>query len=441
MVVIIIIVTFISIIFSLKLLQCISGSFKITDLNVISFMYYISLFPNVIGTTLILIGLAKNHYVARELVDRELNMLVWLICILLPIFLFIVMYVISDFFKLAKFSNYYKAAFVEKPRNPVLFTNILIILSILTSISAIYTFKVLGEIPLLKLVNASPYELSIARYKAKFEFGGNTYIRNFIGIELSIMLSYVSYIYGRVQKNHIIRFLWLYNSLLSVLLLTYDYEKAPLIFYFLGYVMIHFYLRTKIGFKYLLKSFGVIVFLTILISYFTFKYENFLYIFTINGPFGRMFIGQIIPLYFHFIYFPREHSFLYGMNYPKFIALLTNSEYIRSSKIVMNIFSDNEFAGHMNTVFIAEAYANWGWIGILLSIFVVGIVYGVLYTVFIKTRKTPVSIGIFIYIFIEMAKSINGGFYDFIYNPSLYFAFALLILLQYFYTFQTRKGN
>jgi hypothetical protein len=56
-----IIITFISIIFSLKLLKYISGSFEITRLNVISFVYYISLFPNVIGSLFILLGLAKNN--------------------------------------------------------------------------------------------------------------------------------------------------------------------------------------------------------------------------------------------------------------------------------------------------------------------------------------------------------------------------------------------
>jgi hypothetical protein len=433
-------ITFISIIFTLKLLESVSGSFKVTELNAVSFMYYLILFPNTIGSTLILIGLAKNHYIAKDLVDVNLNILVWILCVLLPIFLFIIMGIIS-FFKLGKLSNHYKIIPVEKPKNQILFSSILIILSTLPLISAIYTFRVLSGIPLLKLISVSPYELSVARYKAKFEFGGNVYIKNFTGIALSVMLSYIAYVYGKINKSRVIKFLWIYNGILSILLLTYDYEKGPIVFYFVGYILIQFYLSKKIELKRLVKWSIIIIIVTMFIAFFTFKYENFLYLFTINGPFGRLFIGQIVPLYYHFIYFPKEHDFLYGMSYPKIISMLTGSEYIRSSKIVMDIYSTSKFAGYMNTIFIAEAYANWGWMGILLSIFIVGIVYGILYTAFIKTRKTPVSLGIFIYIFIEMAKSINGGFYDFIYNPSLYFAFALLILLQYFYTFQVRKGD
>jgi len=265
----------------------------------------------------------------------------------------------------------------------------------------------LSGIPLLKLISASSYELIVARYKAKFEFGGNVYIKNFTGIALSVMLSYIAYVYGKINKSRVIKFLWIYNGILSILLLTYDYEKGPIVFYFVGYILIQFYLSEKIELKRLVKWSIIIIIITMFMAFFTFKYKNFLYLFTINGPFGRLFIGQIVPLYYHFIYFPKEHNFLYGMSYPKIISMLTGSEYIRSSKIVMDIYSTSKFAGYMNTIFIAEAYANWGWIGILFSIFVVGIVYGILYTAFIKTRKTPVSLGIFIYIFIEMAKSIN----------------------------------
>jgi len=436
-----IIITFISIIFSLKLLKYISGSFKITRLNVISYTYYIALFPNVIGSLFILLGLAKNHYAAKELTDINLNILIWLLCLLCPIFLLAIMVIISYFSKLAKSSNSYKSLPIEKSESGTLFIYILTLLTVISLISGIYTFRVLGGIPLLRLVKVSAYELMVARYKAKFEFSGNVYIKNFTGTALSVMVSYIAYIYGKINKSYTIKFLWIFNGLLSIFLLTYDYEKGPLIFYFVGYILIQFYLTNKIELKRVIKWFNFIIICTLLISLLTFKYEDFWYMFTINGPFGRLFIGQILPLYYHFIYFPKEHDFLYGMNYPKFISTLTGAEYIRSAKIVMNIYSNSEIAGYMNTFFIAEAYANWGWMGILFSIFVVGVVYGILYTVFIKTKKTPVSLGIFIYIFVEMAKVINGGFYDFIYNPSLYFAFALLILLQYFYTSSDKKGE
>jgi len=281
----------------------------------------------------------------------------------------------------------------------------------------------------------------VARYKAKFEFSGNEYIKNFTGIALSVMVSYIAYIYKKIKKSYIIKFIWIINGLLSIFLLTYSYEKGPLMFYFIGYMLINYYLKSKIELKHLIKWIIFITICTFLITYFTFKYEDIYYLFTINGPVGRLLIGQIVPLYYHLIYFPNEHDFLYGMNYPKFISMLTGAAYIRSAKIVMNIYSNSEIAGYMNTFFIAEAYANWSWMGIIFSIFIVGVVYGLLFNFFIKTKKTPVSLGVFIYIFVEMANSVNGGFYDFIYNPSLYFAIALLILLQYFYTSSDKKGE
>src|SRR5690606_30295111 len=86
-------------------------------------------------------------------------------------------------------------------------------------------------------------------------------------------------------------------------------------------------------------------------------------------------------------------------------------------------------AGVMNTLFVGEAYANFGWLGVFISPLVVGLVIQSIYVLVISQPRGPVNMCIFILMFYSMP--ITGGFADFIWNPGWIFIFLVLLLSRY----------
>ena len=84
----------------------------------------------------------------------------------------------------------------------------------------------------------------------------------------------------------------------------------------------------------------------------------------------------------------------------------------------------NGTAGVMNTIFIGEAYANWGIYGLLFSIVWVAIIAGGLFALVTKIKKTPATIAFLAVLTQMLGAATQGGFMDFLYS----FSFILTIL-------------
>ena len=76
--------------------------------------------------------------------------------------------------------------------------------------------------------------------------------------------------------------------------------------------------------------------------------------------------------------------------------------------------------GVMNALFIGEAYANFGYLGMVLSIVYMGVLIGLLFWVFTKLEKTPYNVAICAMLTGKLALATQGGFTDFIYNFQTY---------------------
>ena len=90
-------------------------------------------------------------------------------------------------------------------------------------------------------------------------------------------------------------------------------------------------------------------------------------------------------------------------------------------------------AGVMNALFVGEAYANWGLIGVAAAPFVVAFPFSLALGLLLRLRKSPASMTLYLALFIFFTGSIQGGFVDYIYNVSalisvfFFFFFALLV--------------
>lgn len=115
----------------------------------------------------------------------------------------------------------------------MLVRRLLIFLSLLSVISVLYVLYVIRDIPLLKLLHSnSSVDLALFRSDVSRNFPGNEYVKNILALGLAPFLSYVAYGYKKV-RNSLMNKLWFgVMFIASILILTYNLEKSPILIYF-----------------------------------------------------------------------------------------------------------------------------------------------------------------------------------------------------------------
>ena len=157
-----------------------------------------------------------------------------------------------------------------------------------------------------------------------------------------------------------------------------------------------------------------------------------------NGILGRTLFTQFGTLCMHLECFTDYVGLLEGKSlYPTVLSVIgMNPEsHVRSAEVVMEIYNSEGIyegnAGVMNTLFIGEAYANWGIIGIIFSIIWVAFVITVVFILFLKLSKTPITVSFFAILTQQLTIGIQGGFVDYVYNSNIILTVLCLLILYY----------
>lgn len=316
-----------------------------------------------------------------------------------------------------------------------------IVLSVISVLATIYTLMVLGGSPLKAVLSgADSTDLAILRGDANRDFGGNGYFRNIFGILLTPILSYVAYGYKKLYETGFNN-LWFWGMFVcSILILTFDLEKSPLLWYFIGFVFIKVYLGYQLSNRFLFIVGGIITGLVITMYIVLSSFDlDALFIFN-QGIIGRLILSSNAGVFLSFDLFPLRHEFIGFSSFSMFLSDLLGYPYSeRASRIIMEYVSPGGIAagtaGVMNSLFVSEAWANWGVVGLVLSPIYVGFLIQCLYLFFLSARKTPLLFGLFVYFTIKC--SINGGINDYIYSAT---SMVLLLLMYFIYIFGKNIG-
>jgi hypothetical protein len=129
--------------------------------------------------------------------------------------------------------------------------------------------------------------------------------------------------------------------------------------------------------------------------------------------------------------FPEIHPFLKGASFPDWFVGLFGMESVRSARILMQEVNPtgvrNGTAGVINSLFVAEAYANFGLAGLILAPIYVGIFIYFIHRSLNFGSRTPEQIAFLTYFIFSLP--ILGGIVGFIWNVNwlfLYFTFFIL---------------
>lgn len=411
-----------------------AGTLNILKLNLISFAYYLILVFFFIGGSLVYLGFRDHYLIAKvsgeDVIHKTYFILVYSI-IIFPLS-------ICLFNKLMGICNI-KHSFNEKiidmtalGKNMDIVWMIIAVLGMAGIAAMVYVFKQIGYFPLERLWSTGGSELSVNRIEITNAFKGNVYIRNIIMLTITPMLSYIAYLYMRITKQWKWCFLFALLFLYSVIAKTYNYEKSPVVWYLFYFYLLEILLGNRKVMKWL-AGIGIVGILIILWFYYgVFGYEGSIFTLS-NGPVSRLLITQAATLFLHIQAFPALSPYLEGISMSRLWGkvLGLSSSGIRSGRVVMELFNPagvrNGTAGVMNTFFIGEAYANWGIAGTLLAPVYVGFLYSLVTCWFLKQRKTPLVIGMYLIVFVNFSQILLGGFVDYLYPLPVAIMAALIL--------------
>lgn len=420
------------------------GTIALNRIHMVSFIFYVYfILQSYIGSIIVL--LYPNEYFNRLInqIDYDKTKLyVWLalsyMLIAFPIGMISARKVMNIKNVRRLFNQYVDSPIIPSMSNRDTFVRaILYIFSFICVCSVVYTYNYIGGFGnLIKMFSIdSQVKMLILRTEISQEFGGNVIIKNLFGLTLLPILSFVSYSYYCMTKRKG-DLLWFgIMFIFTFLFLVHDFQKSPFILYLTGFVFIYILNHGTLSKKTLFFLLGVFLLLFIIVYFLIVKNVEVVYLLSPfkEGLVGRILISEISSLYCHFEYFPKGHDFLGIGSLSNFINVIFDIDGVpRSGRIIMESYAPSwvkqGYGGVFNTIFIGEAWANFGILGVILSPLWTGFIIGCLYYLFLRLPKTPMFLGLFVYF--SYRSSIVGGFNDYIYNSKyLTLLFVIFIII------------
>lgn len=313
-----------------------------------------------------------------------------------------------------------------------------LLLTIITFFACIYSYSSISYSPLKTIIEGgSTLEIYQLRYDAKFNFNGIAYIKNLFFKNLAPFLSLISLGYKNLYPKNLKIKIWHFcNLVLAFLAVTFTGEKAPLVVFILMYFIAYSSINRGVSRKQLITvsiiGFSILVYLYILID------KNISFTFY-GGILSRIFMVPNAGLLQTFELFPEKINFLNGASFPGWMLEIFGIEQKRSARLIMEFLNPegvtNRTAGVMNSLYLAEAYANFGFFGILIMPIIAGFVIILIYRIILssKINKTPITVAMFAYFAFNIP--IQGGMIGFIWNVGWIVLFTFIFFSKKFIHF------
>ena len=437
---------------SFVLFKKVAGRLKLTQLNMISWLFFYSLIIQSFIASVLIVHNIDNQYMINKLNDENSRIYGWLAVqytlIMMPLGMLFVVRLFGYKHNNRIFQKYVHSDIV--PFLSIKDTYIrypLYLLSFIAVLSVIYVMLMLKTIPITGIIQGLSSEaLGLLRQSASRGFPGNEYVKNILALGLTPILAYISFSYYKMTKSKF-DLIWFFILLIvTFLILSYNIAKSPFIEFLLGLLFLNILINGSIKKKTLFIFFGSALLMFVFLYFVISKVTDFSLLFSYNhGIGGRVLLTQAAGNYLSFDLFPNTVEHIGFSSMSGLLSSILDVTYVeRSSRLLMeNYFHSRIVAGTggvINSLFIAEAWANFGLVGVLIAPFYVGVVIQTLFMFFLTMPKTPLVLGLFA--LFSYKGGVMGGFNNYIYNPG-FTILALIFVLVYFtgLFFKQRKKN
>jgi oligosaccharide repeat unit polymerase len=245
-------------------------------------------------------------------------------------------------------------------------------------------------------------------------FGYYSFVFNYI--LLFVTLSYQKL--SLTTNNKIYSYLFILSMLASVFTAIMTTEKAPIIWLFFAIYVNYCLIRNnaKLPSKKILIASTFFFFLLVLlhIQFYGYSFDKSVY-----AVISRAFSGSIQPLYSYIEIFPQQLDFLYGQSLPNPGGLLPFEPFVLTVE-VNNIVNPADVkrgvVGSMPTIYVGEAYANFGIIGVLILPFVISFLI-LFYEILIRSAKRfYFTSSVYILLILHIKNLSITGYSDYIFD-------------------------
>jgi hypothetical protein len=291
------------------------------------------------------------------------------------------------------------------------------IVLVVVAASVTYVYNAVGVPPLLQVLNGQdPLSLAIARGDAKFRFEGNSHVKDLIMLPLAPLTSCILFAYQLIVPRSIFRILFAISAILTVVALTYNLEKGPLINYLLMLMLCYLLVKRQVSTRKVL-AFAACCAL-IIFGMFSVLMQDGSALSTIVAVVHRIFVAQVAGIYLSLYYFPDFYAFMGGGSISRSFAQLTGaSEIVFYGRKLFELYNPGAFdagnAGAIVSAAIAEGWIRFGLIGILLAPLYVGAFVQAVNLGLSHRPKTPIMVGA--YAFLALSLPVEGELAFFMY--------------------------
>lgn len=310
-------------------------------------------------------------------------------------------------------------------------------------ILVLYLLRV-ESIALISLIFENSKEAAISRSLMTNDFSGKYHWYSLGMHHVMIIVTFIFFSAWLISKEKSIFILFLLSFIGSSFVALMTTEKAPFAWLIIG-LFLTYYLTNfegKMPIKNIIILFvSTIIVLTIfymLIGNNIYLVENYYDIVaTLKMVFSRTFAGSIQPAYHYLEFFPHHQEFLMGRSFPNPGGIFSFEPYRMTVEVMNWKYPEHltlGIVGSMPTVFWAEAYANFGYYGIIIIPFLVGIVIWIISFLVNKIENTPIKIGLLVWIILHYKDLSITGFSGYLvdfYFICIIFIFLILFLLIY----------
>lgn len=255
----------------------------------------------------------------------------------------------------------------------------------------------LNDIALFAAFNGREDEVVKMRSLMKNEFSGAYFLYSIFMHDFMYFVSYVllaQWLLVRSRVTFVIFLVAFFFSLFSSLVTT---EKSPAAWYLIGCFIVYSLVKYQ-GAINLRKIVGVAALMMLLMAlFFTYFMGAESIVRGLELAVSRAFAGSISPAYFYLKIFPSEIDFLGGRSFPNPLGLLPY-EPVNVTIEVMNrmlpSIAQRGIVGTAPTVFWAEMYANFGYVGVVVSPVALGVYLYFVNKIISRLRSDPIKIGV-----------------------------------------------
>lgn len=229
------------------------------------------------------------------------------------------------------------------------------------------------------------------------------------------------------KRDFILFFIALSYSTFVAIVAT---EKGPLAWLLVGLYMVYFLVKYN-GFIPFRKIIPLVISIVgLLITSYIFFMGSSDVDSALWSVISRAFSGSISPAYFYLEFFPEHQEYLLGRTFPNPGGLMPYEPYRYTIEVMNWVFphlAESDVVGTAPTVFWAEAYANFGPLGIPFVSFIVGCLVALVSYFVSKLEINPLTIGFLVWLILIFKDLSTTGFSGYFYNINIISLSALVI--------------